>query len=116
MDGSCITLICGCHFLGTLQGMSFGLGDFLTMALLATLGSMGAAPIPSAGPGLLVTLMVGVGVPFNETIALYIAVDWMVDRIRTCVNVAGDAVVTGILDGMVVVSAPEAKDLEEAPD
>lgn len=101
MDGTSIYLICACFFLGTLQGISFGLGDFITMALLATFCSMGSAPVPSASLVLLATIMAAVGVPFNETFGVISAVDWMLDRLRTSVNVAGDAIVTGIVDGFV---------------
>jgi len=98
MDGTSIYLICACYFLGTLQGVVFGLGDFITMALLATFCSMGAAPVPSASLVLLATIMTAVNVPFNETFGIISAVDWMLDRLRTSVNVAGDATVAAIVD------------------
>lgn len=98
MDGTSIYLICACFFLGDLNGISFGLGDFITMALLATLCSMGSAPVPSASLVLLVTIMSAVGVPDNETFGIISGVDWMLDRLRTTVNVAGDAAVTAIVD------------------
>merc|ERR1719296_739389 len=79
MDGTSIYLICACYFLGTLQGVVFGLGDFITMALLAT-------------------IMTAVNVPFNEAFGIISAVDWMLDRLRTSVNVAGDATVAAIVD------------------
>merc|ERR1711879_73604 len=98
MDGTSIYLICSCFFLGALNGIAFGLGDFITMALLATLCSMGSAPVPSASLVLLVTIMSSVGVPDNETFGIISGIDWMLDRLRTTVNVAGDSAVTAVVD------------------
>lgn len=98
MDGTSIYLICACFFLGQLQGIAFGAADFITMALLATFCSMGAAPVPSASLVLLATIMTAVGVPFNETFGMISAVDWLLDRFRTSVNVAGDSAITAIVD------------------
>merc|ERR1711920_524747 len=100
MDGTSIYLIIACYFLGLLQGVSFSIGDFITMGLLATFCSMGTAPVPSASLVLLATIMTAVGVPFNETFGIISAVDWMLDRLRTCVNVTGDATVAGIVDSL----------------
>jgi len=114
MDGTSIYLICATYFLGTLQGISFGVGEFVSMALLATFCSMGAAPVPSASLVLLATIMTAVGVPFNETFGIISAVDWMLDRLRTCVNVAGDATVTGIVDTIMAKDYVEGTNSENS--
>lgn len=98
MDGTSIYLIIACYFLGLLQGVNFSFADFITMGLLATFCSMGTAPVPSASLVLLATIMTAVGVPFNETFGIISAVDWMLDRLRTVVNVAGDSCVVGIVN------------------
>merc|ERR1740121_3206364 len=98
MDGSCLYFICTTSFLGALQGITFSIGDYFSMALLATFCSMGAAPLPSAGLVLVVTIMAAVGVPFNSTFGIITAVDWMLDRLRGCVNITGDATVAAIID------------------
>ena len=56
MDGSAIGFPCAAIFLALAQGMSLGVGDMAIIVLMASLMSMGAAPIPSAG---LVMLLAG---------------------------------------------------------
>merc|ERR1740121_1763902 len=98
MDGSCIHFICTTVFLGALQGITFSIGDYFSMALLATFCSMGAAPIPSSGLVLIVTIMAALGVPFNSTFGIITAVDWLLNRFRGCVNIMGDATVAAIIN------------------
>merc|ERR1711920_605021 len=94
MDGTGLYLICAAFFIGTIEGVTFGLGKFATMAVLAMLCSLGTAPVPSASLVLLSTIMTSVGIPLTSTFGLVWAVDWLLDRMRTVVNVAGDASVT----------------------
>lgn len=108
MDGSCLYFICATYFLGAVQGVSFNIGDFISMALLATFCSMGSAPIPSSGLVLIVTIMASVGVPFNETFGIISAVDWFLDRCRGIANIAGDATIAAVIDHQFA----ERKDLD----
>jgi Na+/H+-dicarboxylate symporter len=98
MDGTGLYLICAAFFIGTIEGVTFGLGKFATMAVLAMLCSLGTAPVPSASLVLLSTIMTSVGIPLTSTFGLVWAVDWLLDRLRTVVNVAGDASVTAVVD------------------
>lgn len=98
MDGTGLYLICCTAFLGTLEGVKIGIGKYLILAIMATLCSMGAAPVPSASLVLLATIMTSVGVPMTENFGLIAAVDWILDRGRTVVNVSGDATVAAVVD------------------
>jgi len=98
MDGTTIYLICATCFLAALHGVEFGAAEYLLTILLATLCSMGSAPVPSAALVLLATILTSVGVPLDETFGLITAVDWMLDRLRTVVNVAGDAVIAAVVE------------------
>jgi len=66
------------------------------VSLTATLASIGAASIPSAGLVTMLLVLTAVGLPTGD-IGLIIAVDWMLDRLRTSVNVLGDAFGAGIV-------------------
>merc|ERR1719188_2213358 len=98
MDGTGLYLICAGFFLGTLEGVEFDFGKFSTMAVLAMLCSLGTAPVPSASLVLLATIMSSVGIPLTASFGLITAVDWLLDRLRTVVNVSGDASVTAVID------------------
>jgi len=113
MDGTTIYLITATCFLGRLHGVVFGVSKYLLMTLLATLSSMGTAPIPSASLVLLATIMSAVGVPLDETFGLITAVDWMLDRLRTCVNIFGDACAAGVIDARSGLSNAAGSELSE---
>lgn len=91
MDGTTIYLVCATSFLAELHGVHFGLQQWMLVVALATLCSTGSAPVPSASLVLLATMLAAVGVPLDKTFGLITAVDWMLDRLRTSVNVAGDS-------------------------
>eukprot|EP00437_Effrenium_voratum_P027424 CAMPEP_0181405234 /NCGR_PEP_ID=MMETSP1110-20121109/4656_1 /TAXON_ID=174948 /ORGANISM="Symbiodinium sp., Strain CCMP421" /LENGTH=450 /DNA_ID=CAMNT_0023527619 /DNA_START=42 /DNA_END=1394 /DNA_ORIENTATION=+ len=98
MDGTTAYLICATSFLAALQGITLTAGDYASMVLMATLCSMGSAPVPSGSLVLLTTLLTSLNIPVTETFGLITAVDWLLDRVRTCVNVYGDACVAAVVD------------------
>ncbi|VDM52482.1 unnamed protein product [Angiostrongylus costaricensis] len=63
---------------------------WLTESITATLASIGAASIPGAGLVTMTIVLTALGLPVND-ISLVVAVDWLIDRLRTSVNVIGDA-------------------------
>lgn len=60
------------------------------ISITATAASVGAAGIPQAGIVTMLMILDAVGLP-PEDISLIIALDWLLDRFRTVVNVMGDA-------------------------
>merc|ERR1712032_1613148 len=67
------------------------------MVITATISSIGTAPIPSASLVLTGTIADAAGVPLGQLFGVIVAVDWLRDRVRTCVNVMGDSIAVGIL-------------------
>lgn len=98
MDGTGMYLICSTMCIALLQGIPMGPGDLAVLCLMATLCSMGTAPVPSASLVLLATLLSTMNIPVTETFGLITAIDWLLDRLRTCVNVYGDACVAAVVD------------------
>ncbi|CAE7418627.1 GLT-1 [Symbiodinium sp. CCMP2456] len=82
MDGTTAYLICATSFLAALQGITLTAGDYASMVLMATLCSMGSAPVPSGSLVLLTTLLTSLNIPVTETFGLITAVDWLLDRVR----------------------------------
>jgi Na+/H+-dicarboxylate symporter len=67
---------------------------FIKTSITATLASIGAAGIPSAGLITMVIVLSALNIPQGQ-ISLIYAVDWFLDRFRTMVNVWGDSIATG---------------------
>jgi Na+/H+-dicarboxylate symporter len=69
------------------------------LIILSTIGSAGAAPVPSAGLVLVITAYNTIfGTPGTPNgFEFIVAVDWFLDRFRTALNVTGDTVVAGII-------------------
>ncbi|KAJ1346586.1 glutamate synthase [NADH] [Parelaphostrongylus tenuis] len=79
-----------------MNGMELSLGQVLTVSITATLASIGAASIPGAGLVTMTIVLTALGLPIND-ISLVLAIDWFIDRLRTSVNVIGDAFGCGVV-------------------
>lgn len=96
MDGTSIHQAVSAVFIAQAFGHDLSLADQLMIILTATLSSIGAAAVPSAGLITLVIVLGAIGVS-PEGLALIIAIDRPLDMCRTIVNVTGDTVVASIV-------------------
>lgn len=92
MDGTAIMQGVAVVFVAQAYGIPLGLSEYLMVILTATLASIGTAGVPSVGLVMLAMVFNQVGLPV-EGIGLIIGVDRLLDMLRTCVNITGDAVV-----------------------
>jgi Na+/H+-dicarboxylate symporter len=76
--------------------VDLSIGQQLTIIITATLASIGAAAVPSAGLVLMIIVLESVGLN-PAWIALIFPVDRILDMCRTVVNVTGDATVSTIV-------------------
>jgi len=97
MDGSALYEAVAAIFIAQRNGISLGIGSIITVSLMSTLASIGAASIPSAALVTMLLVLAALGLPTKD-ISLIFAVDWMLDRLRTSVNVAGDAFGAAVVD------------------
>ena len=116
MDGGAIYFPCACIWLASLNGITPNFGNYILLAILATIGSAGTAPVPSASLVLIITAYNTVfgttGTP--DGFSFILAIDWFMDRCRTVVNITGDSVVTGIVASRVPYNAEEELNLPES--
>jgi Na+/H+-dicarboxylate symporter len=79
-------------FIAQIYGIPLGLTAQLTVVLTATLASVGAAGVPSAGLITLIVVLqsVGLGDKVAAGIALILGVDRILDMLRTITNLTGD--------------------------
>lgn len=97
MDGTALYEAVAAIFIAQLRGIPMTFTHVVAVCITATAASIGAAGIPQAGLVTLVMVLDTVGLP-AEDVSLVIAVDWMLDRIRTVVNVLGDAFGAAIVE------------------
>lgn len=97
MDGTALYEAVAVVFIAQSLGIELSPAQMVIVFLTATLAAMGAAPIPEAGLVMMAIVLTAVGIDPSHA-ALILAVDWLLDRFRTAVNVAGDAFGAGIID------------------
>ncbi|CAF97460.1 unnamed protein product, partial [Tetraodon nigroviridis] len=96
MDGAALFQCVATVFIAQLNDVSLNFIQIITILVTATASSVGAAGIPAGGILTLTIILEAVGLPTND-ISLILAVDWLVDRTCTVLNVEGDAFGAGLL-------------------
>jgi Na+/H+-dicarboxylate symporter len=92
MDGTALYQAVAVMFIAQIYGIPLGVGEQLIVVMTATLASVGAAGVPSAGIITLIIVLnsVGMAAHVQAGIALILGVDRILDMCRTAVNVTGD--------------------------
>lgn len=96
MDGTSMYQAVAVVAMAQLHMVDLTLGQQIVIVLTATLASIGAAAIPSAGLVLMILVLESVGLN-PAWIALIFPVDRILDMCRTVVNVTGDATVATLV-------------------
>jgi Na+/H+-dicarboxylate symporter len=97
MNGTALNLGVSVIFISQLFGFDFSFGQIVKVMILCTLGSIGTAPVPGASIFLLSGILGSVGLPV-EAIGIIIAIDRILDMMRTFGNISGDVMAALILD------------------
>ena len=96
MDGTAIMQGLATMFIASTGGVDLTLIHYGQIVILAIVTSIGTAAVPSAGTVTLALILGSLGLPL-DAIGLILAVDRILDMIRTAVNVCGDAAVSCIV-------------------
>ncbi|XP_048506344.1 excitatory amino acid transporter 3-like [Athalia rosae] len=96
MDGIALYESVGAIFIIQLRGLDFSLARIIAISITCTVSCIGAAGLPNGGYVMLVMVLNSVGVP-AEDVMLIVAIDSLVDRFRTTINIIGDALAAGII-------------------
>ena len=96
MDGTAIMQGLATMFIASTAGVDLSIVEYVQIVMLAMVASIGAAAVPSAGTITLALILSSLGLPL-DAIGLILAVDRILDMIRTSVNVCGDAAVSCIV-------------------
>jgi len=97
MDGTSMYQAIAAVFIAQITGIEFGMNEYLTIVLTASLVSIGSAGVPGASIILMSMVFNSVGLPL-EGIAVIAGVDRIIDMARTSVNVLGDMTNALIID------------------
>jgi Na+/H+-dicarboxylate symporter len=120
MDGTALYQGVATVFIAQVYGIELGLAALLTIVLTATLASIGAAGVPSAGIITLILVLQSVGLATQAAagIALILGVDRILDMLRTAVNVTGDLSAAAFVarsEGEALIPRPVDHDVEIRP-
>jgi len=97
MDGTAIYLgICALFFAQGF-GIDLTMQNYMMLILTCTLGSIGAAGIPSGSIIFMSMVLGSIGIPV-EGIVVILGVDRVLDMVRTTINITGDSAITLIVD------------------
>lgn len=97
MDGTAIYLGICALFFAQFFGVELHAPDYAVLLLTCTLGSIGAAGIPSGSIIFMGMVLHSVGLPI-EGIGLLLGVDRVLDMVRTTINITGDCAITLMVD------------------
>jgi Na+/H+-dicarboxylate symporter len=96
MDGTALYECVAALFIAQAYGIELSMGTQFLVVLLALLTSIGVAGIPAASLVAIAIILGAVGLPL-EGIGLILAVDRILDMLRTAVNVFSDSCGTVII-------------------
>jgi proton glutamate symport protein len=96
MDGTALYQGVAAVFIAQVFHMDLSLGAQLSIVLMATVASIGAAGVPGAGMVTLTMVLTATGVP-TVGLALILGVDRLLDMFRSAVNVTGDLAVATVM-------------------
>merc|ERR1712045_783225 len=96
MDGTALYEAIAAIFIAQVRNVSMSVGQVIAVSITATAVSIGAAGIPQAGLVTMVMVLDTVDLP-AEDVTLILAVDWLLDRFRTAINVLGDSIGAGLV-------------------
>jgi len=97
MDGTAIYLGICALFFSQAYGIPLEAHHYFVLVLTCTLGSIGAAGIPSGSIIFMGMVLSSVGLPI-EGIGIILGVDRVLDMFRTTINITGDCAITTIVD------------------
>lgn len=99
MDGTALYEAVAAIFIAQVRHRQLSFVNIIAISITATAASIGAAGIPQAGLVTMVMVLDTVGLPADD-VTLILAVDWLLDRFRTTINVVCDALGALIIEKM----------------
>lgn len=96
LDGSALYQSIAALFVAQMYGIDMSIGQQIMLMVTLMVASKGMAGVPGVSIVVLITTLTTMGLP-AEGLALIIGVDRLLDMVRTCVNVLGNALSTIVI-------------------
>ncbi|NWK84178.1 cation:dicarboxylase symporter family transporter [Staphylococcus sp. GSSP0090] len=96
LDGSALYQSIAALFVAQMYGIDMSIGQQIMLMVTLMVASKGMAGVPGVSIVVLITTLTSMGLP-AEGLALIIGVDRILDMVRTCVNVMGNALSTVVI-------------------
>ncbi len=96
-DGIVLYEASAVFFIAHLHGLHWDMWQMITAALACVVAAVGITGVPEAGFISLTVVVTSLGLPM-EALPLLLAVDWVMARLRSCVNVLSDMTLAIVLD------------------
>ncbi len=96
-DGIVLYEASAVFFIAHLHGLNWDVWQMITAALACVVAAVGITGVPEAGFISLTVVVTSLGLPM-EALPLLLAVDWVMARLRSCVNVLSDMTLAIVLD------------------
>ncbi|XP_070536024.1 excitatory amino acid transporter 1-like isoform X1 [Ptychodera flava] len=94
-DGSALFIICSCIWLGQRSEMGLAAGQIVLMGVLTVFLTFCLPAVPSASLVGIVLICESANVP-SEEVGLLISMEWLLDALRTVVNVSSHGICAGL--------------------
>ncbi|WP_251517603.1 MULTISPECIES: cation:dicarboxylate symporter family transporter [Staphylococcus] len=96
LDGSALYQSIAALFVAQMYGIDMSIGQQIVLMVTLMVASKGMAGVPGVSIVVLITTLTSMGLP-AEGLALIIGIDRLLDMVRTCVNVMGNALSTVVI-------------------
>ncbi|MCL1125933.1 dicarboxylate/amino acid:cation symporter [Shewanella surugensis] len=99
MDGSSLNYVLSSIFIANIAGIDLSTPQYVLIIFVSIITSIGAAGVPAVAMSGLFVVVATCGLPI-EGIAIVLAIDRLMDMIRTATSVTGDLAVTTTVDSL----------------
>ncbi|OXA64581.1 excitatory amino acid transporter [Folsomia candida] len=97
MDGTALFISIASIFIAQMNQIDLSIGSYVNICITATLVSIAASGVPSASLTLIFIVLHTINAPVHD-VGLLLAIDWLVDRLRTTNNILGDCYAAALVE------------------